>query len=78
MFSDMPEAECRFFKSRRGNKMLIVDNIRYRINSVNLHKVRWRCCSHERFGCKSKVHTIGNKIVFITTEHITSLPTKDD
>ncbi|XP_073952629.1 uncharacterized protein [Choristoneura fumiferana] len=28
-------------------------------------KVRWRCTSHDKFGCKAAVYTIGNQIVYV-------------
>lgn len=34
-------------------------------------KVRWRCATHERYGCKARIHTIDNEIVYFVDEHIT-------
>lgn len=52
-----------------------MNDIRYRVNKsygfkyVPGAKVRWRCSTHERFGCRAKVHTIDNEIVFFFDEH---------
>lgn len=64
--------QCHFSRSGRGKRMLTVNGIKYRVNNVSQGKVRWRCSSHDRYGCKAKLHTIDNKIVYFVNEHITS------
>lgn len=49
--------------------MLIYDGVKYRVNSRSNAKIRWRCASHEKYGCRAKIHTVYNTIVLLHNEH---------
>lgn len=77
-FPGSPESPY-FCINSKGNDVLIVNGIRYRVNkSYNrgknrAGKVRWRCATHEKFSCRAKVHTVDNQIVYFIDEHIVSM-----
>ncbi|GBP31420.1 hypothetical protein EVAR_17909_1 [Eumeta japonica] len=55
--------------SRNGKPLLFVDGCKYRVNSKSGRKVRWRCASHERYGCKALVHTFDKTVIYYLNEH---------
>ncbi|KAI8421096.1 hypothetical protein MSG28_008204 [Choristoneura fumiferana] len=58
--------QAYFFTSARGNKVLMCDGAKFREHTRTVAgKVRWRCTSHDKFGCKAAVYTIGNQIVYV-------------
>ena len=58
-----------FFRSSRGKDMLLIGDIKYRVNRICSDKVRWRCATHERFGCPARLHTVDNEVVYFVNEH---------
>ncbi|KAH9631440.1 hypothetical protein HF086_014285 [Spodoptera exigua] len=57
--------------SKRGSKILVVNGLKFRLQGMNGCKVRWRCASHEKWRCKSVVHTIDDVIVRYLNQHTT-------
>lgn len=59
-----------FTMSARGKKTLMCDGYRYRYDCHSASgKVRWRCTSHAKFGCKSAVFTIEDEIIQVKGTH---------
>lgn len=55
--------------TNRGNKVLVLNNIKFRYNGYAGSKIRWRCASHEKLKCKAVVHTVDDVIVRYIDTH---------
>lgn len=62
-----------FKESTKGNRVLILEGFKYRICGKTGPKVRWRCASHEKFGCKAMVHTVEESLVYYNPYHVKSM-----
>lgn len=62
----------RILYSGRGSKIMIWRGIKYRINGRGAHKIRWRCTTHAKHGCKARVTTIDDTVINYLDDHITS------
>lgn len=61
-----------FLTNAKGSKILMIDGHRYRRNGTgDTFKIRWRCTSHAKYGCKAVVHTINDEIVYYMNVHTT-------
>ncbi|VVC90622.1 unnamed protein product, partial [Leptidea sinapis] len=57
-----------FVTSRRGNKLLKINDYTYFASNVG-HRVRWKCSTHHSLGCKAFVTTVGDNIVHAYDMH---------
>ncbi|KAH9631449.1 hypothetical protein HF086_014294 [Spodoptera exigua] len=62
-----------FLNNTKGSRIMVINGNRYRRNGAGVSsKVRWRCTSHAKYGCKAVVHTINDEIVYFWDYHTTS------
>ncbi|XP_061704449.1 protein tramtrack, beta isoform isoform X8 [Cydia pomonella] len=62
-----------FSTSVSGNQTLLYGGIKYRMQNKTSRtdKVRWRCTTHTKYGCKAMILTIGNELIVLKDTHTT-------
>nr|XP_049693201.1 protein tramtrack, beta isoform isoform X38 [Helicoverpa armigera] len=61
-----------FLTNNKGSRILLIGPYRYRRNGTGVSsKIRWRCTSHAKYGCKAVVHTVNDEIVYFFDFHTT-------
>ncbi|XP_060802327.1 FLYWCH-type zinc finger-containing protein 1 [Amyelois transitella] len=66
-----------FELNSRGKTVLVLDGFRYRVNGFTGDKVRWRCTSHSKFGCRAIAHTVQDRVIYLINEHVKTWPDRN-
>ncbi|XP_041968287.1 protein tramtrack, beta isoform-like isoform X31 [Aricia agestis] len=65
------DAQVKYVISYKGHKMILRDGYTYSKVATNTRdsKIRWRCSTHMRQGCKAVIHTLHHSITKLNDNH---------